>query len=125
MDNARRWSRILVIAGLVMMLVGAIDPLEGAIAIAPGAGLAALGAFIGKSRHRRFLLWAFILTAIGVGTMFGFSAVGGFGEGTGRSMWLALLCLPYPAGWIMGLVGAVRTLRERRAADRPETEVPQ
>jgi hypothetical protein len=124
MDNARRWSRILVIAGLVLMLVGAIDPLEGALAIAPGAGLAALGAYIGKSRHRAFLFYAFALTVIGVGAMVGFSAVGGFGGDTGRSMWLALLCLPYPAGWIMGLVGAVRTLRERRAADRPETEVP-
>ena len=33
---------------------------------------------------------------------------------TGRSMWLALLFLPYPVGWILGLVGTIQTLRETR-----------
>jgi hypothetical protein len=113
MSKARRWSLILVIAGLVLMIVGAIDPLEGSLVILPGTGLAALGAYIGKSRHRAFLFYSFALTAIGVGALFAISAVGGFGGSTGRSYWWALVCLPYPVGWIMGIIGIVRTLRER------------
>jgi hypothetical protein len=119
-----KWSRILVIVGLVLMVAGAIDPLEGSLVILPGCGLVALGAFFGRSRHRRLLLWAFILTAVGVGVMFGVSSVGGFGGNTGRSMWWALTILPYPVGWVMGLVGAIRRLIESRKGDIPAGPQP-
>jgi hypothetical protein len=119
-----KWSRILVIVGLVLMVAGAIDPLEGSLVILPGCGLAVLGGFLGRSRHRRLLLWAFILTAVGVGVMFGVSSVGGFGGNTGRSMWWALTILPYPVGWVMGLVGAIRRLIESRKGDIPAGPQP-
>ena len=106
------WSNILVIAGLLAMLVGAIDPLEGSFIILPGSGLVALGAFLGKSRYRIFLYWAFTLTAVGVGAMVVLSMFGGIGGSTGRSMWWGLLILPYPVGWITGLVGAILKLIE-------------
>ena len=106
------WSRILVIVGFVLMLVGVIDPLEGAIVIVPGSGMVALGAFLSRSRHRKLLLWAFILLAVGACALVGLSALGGLGEGTGRSMWWALALLPYPAGWITGVVGAILRLIE-------------
>ena len=105
-------SFILVIVGLLAMLVGAIDPIEGSIVILPGSGIAALGAFLGKSRHRMLLLWAFILIAVGVGVMFEVSSIGGFGGNTGRSMWWAFTILPYPVGWFMGLVGIILRLIE-------------
>jgi len=114
MQESRRWWRILVVGGLVLMVMGAIDPLEGSLVILPGCALVALGAFLGKSYRRKLLLWAFGLVAIGVGVLFGVSALGGIGGDTGRSMWLALLFLPYPVGWILGLVGAIQTLRETR-----------
>jgi len=119
-----KWSRILVIVGLVLMVLGAIDPLEGSLVILPGCGLVALGAFLGRSRHRRLLLWAFVLMAVGVGVMFGVSSVGGFGGNTGRSMWWALTILPYPVGWVMGLVGAIRRLIESRKGDIPTGPQP-
>jgi hypothetical protein len=112
MNGASRWSRVLVIAGLAAMLIGAVDPLEGSLLILPGSGLVALGALLGKSRHRRFLLWSFILVAVGVGAGVGFSTIGGFGSPPGHSYWWALVLLPYPVGWIMGLVGAIRVLGE-------------
>jgi hypothetical protein len=111
MDKLGRWSRILVIVGLVAHVIGAIDPLEGSIVILPGTALIALGAWLGKSRHRVLLYWALVLVAAGVGAMWGLSALGGVGGGTGRSMWWLLVLLPYPIGWIMGLVGAILTLR--------------
>ena len=112
MSHSNRWSRILGIAGFVAMLVGAIDPLEGSVVILAGVGVAALGARLGGSRHRRLLYWAFGLTAVGVGAMFGLSVIGGIGGNTGRSIWWALVILPYPVGWVLGIVGALKRFRE-------------
>ena len=110
MSRSNRWSRILGIAGFVGMLVGAIDPLEGSVVIVAGVGLAALGAYVGKSRHFKLLGWAFGLVVVGVVAMFGWSAVGGFGGNTGRSYWWAITILPYPVGWIMAFAGAISAL---------------
>lgn len=113
--NARmRWSRILVIVGSIAMLIGAIDPMEGSLLILPGSGMVVLGTLLGKSRHRVLLywVWVFILISVGVGALWGSSAFGGFGGTTGRSMWWALIILPYPIGWIMGFAGLIVRLIE-------------
>jgi hypothetical protein len=104
------WSRILVIVGLLGMLIGALDPLEGSLIVLPGIGVAALGAFFSRSRYRLRLYTAFIMAAVGVGALFALSAYGGFGGTTGRSMWWGLLVLPYPLGWIVGLIGGILVL---------------
>lgn len=117
MNGASRWPRLLVIAGLVAMVVGALDPMEGSLVILPGAGVAALGAMLSNSQHRKLLAWSFVLLAIGVGALWGVSAIGGFGGNTGRPVWWGLAILaPYLVGWIMGLVGAIRILREASRA---------
>ena len=67
--------------------------------------------------QRWILLTAFVLIAVGVGAMFGMSAMGGIGGNSGRSIWWILLCLPYPVGWILGLIGAASKLREPRHAN--------
>ncbi len=94
------------------MVVGVLDPLEGAFVILPGSGVVAVGGFLGKSRYRGLLGWAFILIAVGVGAMVSMSMLGGIGGRSGRSMWWALFILPYPVGWIMGLVGIILRLIE-------------
>jgi hypothetical protein len=116
-----RWSRILAVVGFVVVLLGALDPLEGSLLILPGTGLLALAAWLGRSRYRTLLYWSFALVAVGVGVMWGLSAVGGLGGSTGRSMWWALLLLPYPAGWVMAVVGAIRRLRETPTPSVPST----
>jgi hypothetical protein len=106
--NARDLSsKILVIAGSLGMLVGAIDPLEGSLLIFPGSALWALGTCLGQAERRliTYRVWAFILIAIGVGAMWGLSAVGGFGGTSGLSMWWGLLILPYLVGWLMAIRG--------------------
>jgi hypothetical protein len=107
-----RWSRVPIIAGLILMVIGAIDPLEGSVVILAGSLVAALGAFFGKIRRWKLLVGAFVLIAVGVGVMFAMSARGGIGGSTGRSMWWLLIILPYPAGWVMGLTGAILSLKE-------------
>ena len=111
--NARMlWSRILAAVGGIAMLLGTLDPLEGSLLILPGSGLVALGMYLGGKDWRtvRYWTWAFILIAIGVGALFGLSAVGGIGGKNGHSMWWGLLLLPYPAGWLMALAGAISAL---------------
>ena len=109
----RNWSRRLVIAGLVLMVAGVLDPLEGSVIILGGTALSALGAFLSHSRYR-LPVTALAMTTVGVGALLGLSAIGGVGGNSGRSFWWLLLCVPYPVGWILGLVGAARKLREPR-----------
>lgn len=103
--------RTLLIAGLVLMIAGAIDPLEGSVVIVLGSALATLGGFLGHSPRRVTLATAFVCVAVGVGLLFGMSALGGVGGRSGHSIWWLLIVLPYPIGWVMGLVGITRTLR--------------
>ncbi|HEX5215651.1 MAG TPA: hypothetical protein VFV98_09325 [Vicinamibacterales bacterium] len=107
-------ARTLVIAGLLLMLVGALDPLEGSVVILGGSVLAAAGAFFARSRRYRLQIAASLLIAMGVAALFGLSALGGVGGTTGRSMWWLAICVSYPIGWLIGLVSAVAALREAR-----------
>jgi hypothetical protein len=102
------WSRILIVVGSIAMLVGAVDPMEGALLILPGSGLVALGTFLGQSDRRliAYRLGVFMLIAAGVGAMWVLSHAGGFGGKSGRSMWWGVLILPYLIGWSMGIWGA-------------------
>jgi purine-cytosine permease-like protein len=108
--NARvLWSRILIIVGTIAMLIGAIDPLEGSLIILFGSGLVTLGTYLGQGGHRilHYWTWVFILIVVGVGVMWGLSALGGLGGSSGRSLWWGLLILPYPVGWIMGIISLI------------------
>jgi glucose-6-phosphate-specific signal transduction histidine kinase len=99
------WPRILLIAGVLGMLIGAVDPLEGSVVILAGSALTALAALLGGSRYRVLLGVSFVLVAAGVGAMFLLS-------GRSSLRWLAIGA--YPIGWIMGLVGAVLMFRRAR-----------
>ena len=112
MKTRTLWSRILIVIGGIAMLLGTLDPLEGSLLILPGSGLVTLGLFVGKAERRllRYWLWVFILMIVGVGALFGLSAVGGFGGKSGLSIWWGLLLLPYPVAWIMGLASAICVL---------------
>lgn len=107
MNSRNLWSKILVIAGGLGMVVGAIDPMEGSLLILPGSALLALGTYLGQAERRviAYKVSAFVLILIGVGALWGLSAVGGFGGSSGRSMWWGLLILPYLVGWNMGIWG--------------------
>lgn len=88
------------------MFFGAIDPLEGSVVILAGSALVLLGMFLGQEQHRVLLYWsaAFVLIALGVAAMFALSAIGGIGGATGHSLWWGVLVLPYPVGWVMGVM---------------------
>ena len=117
-------SRVLSMLGGIGLLAGALDPLEGSFVILAGSALLWGGEVMKVPERRQLGLWTsvFVLIAVGVGVMFGLSAAGGIGGGSGRSWWWGVLLLPYPAGWLLGvgglLAGLLRFLRRRAAARR-------
>jgi hypothetical protein len=96
------------------LVLGAIDPLEGSLLILPASAVLAFGAHVGRLRTRRLLIVGFGLVAVGVALLWWLSALGGIGGTSGRSMWWGLLLMPYPAGWLLGVAGAVQSLRGSR-----------
>ncbi len=114
MKTYPRWSGILLIIGFIAMIIGMIDPLEGSVVILAGSLIVAIAAFLGRSKRSRILYTAFGLVVIGVGLLFWISSLGGVGKETGRSYWWLLIVLPYPAGWITGVVGSIKMMRDRR-----------
>ena len=114
------WSRVLIAVGLAGMLLGVVDPLEGSFVILPSVGVVALGTLIDKSRQRVLLGWSFVLVTLGVAAMVVLSWLGGIGGNSGNSIWWGIFILPYPMGWIMGLVGAVLALIESWKCQSPQ-----
>jgi hypothetical protein len=107
MRDLQRWSGLVSLLGGVTLVVGSFDPMEGSVLILPGSALLALGSYLGH-RDRRIVTyrtWSFVLIALGVGSLFLLSAIGGVGGDSGRSAWWALLILPYLAGWSIDLWG--------------------
>lgn len=114
-------SRTFAILGLLAMLLGGLDPLEGSVVILPGVALATIGAFLAHSRYTKHLCWSFGLVALGIAAMFAVSAFGGFSGRRDQLMWWGLLIAPYPMGYLYGLVIAVLRVVEsfRRAVPHP------
>jgi len=103
-------------AGLVVMLIGGADPLEGAPLIVAGALIATLAAAVGHHPAARRLADETLLIGVGVAILVVWSLVGGFGGSSGRSTWWALTIAPYPVGVLAAIVTAVHTIREKTAS---------
>jgi hypothetical protein len=116
MPIAHRWFRPLVIAGLAIMLFGVVDPLEGSIVIAVGSVLVAMETPRRESVVGGRVWLACLMVVAGVAALWIMSDFGGVGGSTGRSMWWLLVVVPYPVGWILGLIGARQRLRELKCA---------
>ena len=116
MSTIHRPSRVVLAIGLAAMILGLVDPLEGSIVILAGIGLATVAAYRLHSSHRLALSAGLALAAAGVAALWVLSAMGGFGGNTGRSTWLGLTLVPYPVGWVIALVAAIRAWRETSSA---------
>jgi hypothetical protein len=107
MRDLERWSNLVGVLGGVGLVVGSLDPMEGAALILPGSALLALASYLGREDRRviAYRTWSFVLVTLGVGALFALSAMGGVGGSSGRSAWWALLILPYLAGWSIDIWG--------------------
>jgi hypothetical protein len=104
MKEKIKWTRIIYITGIVLLIVGSIDPLEGSVLIASGSGLIALSTFLTNDRHRKIFTISFVLIVIGVIFLFYLSSLGGFGGKSELSWWWGALIIPYPIGWLTNIV---------------------
>ena len=104
MVEKAKWTRVIYIVGVVALIIGAIDPLEGSVLIIVGSALLALSAYLNNDRHSKIFTTSLIMIVIGVFFMFYFSSIGGFGGTSKLSWWWGLLILPFPIGWITIIV---------------------
>lgn len=96
--------KVLFITGIVAIIIGVIDPLEGSAAILAGSLLIAISTYFLKDRYWKLFFVGFILIATGVFFMFYFSSLGGFGGNSKLSWWLISLIVPYPIGWLLTII---------------------
>ena len=109
MDLTKKYQ-IAFIVGVVFFLLGTVDPLEGSILVALGAGVLAWVTYIAKEPHHKNYRIAASLIFIGVVALWILSAYGGFGGDTDRSNSWGWILIPYPVGWLMVLVLLFRRL---------------
>ncbi|MCX6230963.1 MAG: hypothetical protein NTZ33_05415 [Bacteroidetes bacterium] len=113
MKDQAKWVRIVYIVGVVLSIIGLLDPMEGSVVILLGCALTAITTYIAKDRHQKIFLINFILMLIGVFFLFYISSLGGLGEGA-LSWWWGILMLPYPVAVLGNLVLLiVRSLKKK------------
>lgn len=96
--------KVLFIIGIVAIIIGVIDPLEGSAAILAGSLLIAISSYFLKDRYWKLFFVGFIMIAIGVFFLFYFSSLGGFGGNSKLSWWFISLIIPYPIGWLLTII---------------------
>lgn len=94
------WIKTMFITGLILLILGMIDPLEGSVLVGVGAVLIAIYGYLVKDRFRSVFLVAAISIIAGILFMFYLSSRGGIGEGALPKIWFATV-VPYPAGWLL------------------------
>ena len=105
-DIPQKWLRIGFILGVLLFIIGTLDPLEGSVLIALASLILAGVTHLYKDPHKKYYLIAALLILPGVFNLFYLSSLGGFGGDSELSPWWGLLIAPYPAGWlfILGLL---------------------
>jgi hypothetical protein len=83
---------------VALMLIGAIDPMEGSIVIALASVLLGFTAFKLHDRHRFIFMGLSISICLGVICLWWVSALGGFVPS--KEWWWIAAIVPYPAGWL-------------------------
>lgn len=109
----KKTSQILYIIGIIALIIGAIDPLEGSVVIAGGSVLIVIAAYLLKDTLRKLFLTSMIMILIGVFTMFYLSSLGGIGGSSSLSMYWGLTILPYLIGWLIAIISIIYKIVRR------------
>jgi hypothetical protein len=107
------WIRIAFIFGVVSLIIGVIDPLEGSVVIALGSMLLTFSTYMQNDPHWKGYLAGSVMILTGVSFLFYFSTKGGFGE-SAMSWWLGILVLPYPLGWLLSVILLILRIFKRQ-----------
>src|SRR5512136_1474038 len=106
MKTNPRVMRSLGVIGLLVFLVGMLDPLEGFPLILAGGGLVTLTAHLTSSRWFKLVAAGFGAAVLGAVAMVILSAYGGIGGHSGLAPIWGFTVLPYPIGMLVILAGA-------------------
>lgn len=112
MKRSIDWHKLLFITAVVLLVAGAVDPLEGSVVIAGGSILLSGLSWQNHDRHRRIFAVCALLILFGVAWMFWISSKGGIGGTSGRSWWWGTPILTYPIGWIVTIGTLLFRLRK-------------
>ena len=123
MKNKAKWTRIIYIIGVIALIIGAIDPLEGSVVIIAGSALLALSAYATSDRHSKIFTASLIMIVIGVAFLFYFSSLGGFGGTSTLSWWWGLLILPFPIGWLTIIIVLIRRAIENKKLKKTHKQI--
>lgn len=104
MKEKAKWTSVIYVIGIIALIIGILDPLEGSVVIAVGSILLALSAFLTHDRYWKIFMASLILIVIGVFFLFYLSSLGGFGGKSTLSWWWGMLILPYPIGWLIAII---------------------
>ena len=113
--EAPKKIRLIHLTGLILLVIGTLDPMEGSVLIAVAALLFAIRAHLNKESLRKSFLITAIACLVGVLALFSISSFGGLGGEQGISWWCGLLILPYPASWLALIFLTIKSHRKRKA----------
>jgi len=122
MKKKIKWTRVIYIIGVIALIIGVLDPLEGSVVITSGSALIALSTFITRDRHWKIFLLSFIMILTGVLFLFYLSSLGGFGGTSKLSWWWGLLILPYVLGWLASIITLI-TRAVKKPVQLPGSDV--
>ncbi|MBU1010730.1 MAG: hypothetical protein KKD74_11385 [Bacteroidetes bacterium] len=108
------WTRILHITGVVLLVAGAIDPLEGSVLILVGSAMLALSLYLKKDQQWKLFGYLLLAIVIGVGALFYLSSLGGFGGTSALSWWWGLFIVPYPLAWLVAIIFLIRRATRKK-----------
>lgn len=109
--STKDWNAIFFRIGVILFIIGTLDPMEGSILILIGSIVFAAVSISTQKKYWKTFTCAAILIAFGVGCLFLLSALGGFGGNSSMSWWWGLTILPYPIGWVLNVVYLIKTRR--------------
>lgn len=118
MKNQVKWVRIIYIIGVIALIIGALDPLEGSLVIDTGAVFIVLSSFLMQDRHRKVFLISAIMIFVGVFSLWLVSSLGGYDPK--REWWWNVLIIPYPLGWVIFIVTLVLRAMEQFKQKHPK-----
>jgi len=114
MKTKIKWTRIVFITGVVALIAGVLDPMEGSVVIAAGSALITLATFLTHDPHWKMFLLSLMMIVVGIFFLFYLSSLGGFGGYSKLSWWWGTLILPYPAGWLTAIVLLILRVVKRK-----------
>jgi hypothetical protein len=115
MKGNQKILRILYIIGIVALVAGILDPMEGSVVILAGSFLIMLSTLLMRAPGWKLFLFCFGMIAAGVFFLFFLSSLGGFGGKSTLSWWWGTLILPYPIGWLTEITYLiVRAVKARK-----------